>query len=185
MKTLISSLVALLLCSPAFSAEETDAQKSKRIEAAVKVIKRLSQSDKVYKVTPDQSIKDSLFEIAEQEQLDSEDFANSYTTDSTEVWEVDSLKWGSETMKGAYSYIFNFDFNEVSHQDDDDQEDHAKIKELIDDAKLAFKDLVNSGVQFGVGPTGAVQCGVRFQALYIINKYNGKVHEIVLEGSGC
>ncbi|MFN7728722.1 MAG: hypothetical protein ACK5P7_06175 [Bdellovibrio sp.] len=69
-----------------------------------------------------------------------------------------------------------------------DQTDADKIKfaEGMLKTKRAFQVLRSiKSVRYGVSPKGAVQCGVIFPSLMIIDTQNRVMHEIVMEGSGC
>lgn len=182
-------LVALGISTHATEPAErmTPKEASKRIEAAANVFSEIAESGMTeYVVTPTKSVRAALLELAlAQGMIDSKaDF--SWKGKSNEAWEADSTNWGETTMKDAYSYITEIDPDrERSLDDAGDTAGKAKLLGQIEDAKAAFKTLLHTGVQFGVVPMGAVQCGVTFAALAILDPYTGKIYTIAKEGSGC
>jgi hypothetical protein len=183
----ISAISALLLSSllaAGISHAESRAtarESSQRIAEAVEAFKPLAGSGvEVYQVIPG-SAKQMLLELALQEQIidSAEDFELSSGSD---VWEADSLNWGLEMMKGAYSYITAVDQDQLKEMT---PKERARLEQNLKAAKAAFPLLMNTGVQFGVVPMGAVQCGVRFQALAILDVKSGKIYVFAREGSGC
>lgn len=169
MKSLV--LLAFALTATYAQAERlTPQQASKQIAQAVEGIAYLAESGvEEYKTTPADNVKQFLKNLALDEDIvdDEQDFDGRWQGFSSDAWEVDSTNWGEVTMKGAYSYIF-------------DPTDANLTK-----GKEAFKLFLNTGVQFGVAPLGAVQCGIRFAGLAILDPHTGKVYIFAKEGSGC
>lgn len=173
---------SLLISIAAFG--QTPAEKSKAIADAYRAFAAIAEGSSTFQVKPTKSVYAALKEIAESEQV--EDFAADWVGESDQAWEADSTRWGSTTMKSAYGYIVGFDFIENRFAGSDNpQAELKKLMPKINKAKAAFKSLLGTGVMFGVGPLGAVQCGVRFASLLMIDPHTGKVYSIIMEGSGC
>lgn len=179
----VSTLLVLGLHGQAMAANMPAKEASKRIEQVVKIISPLAQSQvRGYKVKPDSSVRSALLELAMKEDYldDAADFT--WVGKSLAAWDADSGNWGEATMKDAYDYITYLDTDSAR---DLSEAEAAKIEGQIQKAKKSFKLLLNTGVRFGVVPMGAVQCGVTFAGLAIIDPHTGKVFVFAKEGSGC
>lgn len=172
-KTLLFSVLALMSVS-AFAMSEKQA--SQNIAEAVKGLKPLAGSGvKVVKVEAGLSVRDTLEAVSVKEGYTSEGEGISWVGKKDSAWEADSTNFGETDMKGAYAYIFQ------KEEDGSETAPAAKVAA----GKEAFKLLLGTGVKFGVAPLGAVQCGVTFAALAIIDPNTGKVYLFSKEGSGC
>lgn len=179
--------ILTLVLTGTLHASENKAEASKRIAKAVKVFAPLAQSGMTtYKGKPTTNIKAALLSMALKEKYISEESEFSWVGKSDEVWGADSMGWGEATMKDAYSYVteVNSDYLE-SLKAEGKEKEMAQYLQNIKAAKDAFKLLLNSGVMFGVAPIGAVQCGVTFAALVIIDPHSGTSYVFAKEGSGC
>lgn len=182
LKFILPALAALTLAaSPTLAAPKPT--NSQKIAKAVKAFEPLAGSGvEIYTVKPNQSVKDSLLELSLQKgySSDAEDF--SWVGKEDSAWEADSTNFGETTMKQAYSYITELD---PIFDENDDAQGKAEAVKNIARAKKAFPLLMKTGVTFGVAPFGAVQCGVTFAALAIIDPAKGKIYLFAKEGSGC
>jgi hypothetical protein len=188
MKALLFGLISIVLASgSAYAAKKPSSleENSRKIKAAVDGMSVLAASGvEEYKVRPTTDVKAALTEIAMNEGMIEKADELEWFTDGSQ-WETDSGNWGSSDMSEAYSYIMTRDEREVEdlHRQGMEKE-LAQYEADLKAAKQAFKGLLNTGVQFGVAPLGAVQCGVRFAALAILDPA-GKVYIFAVEGSGC
>ncbi len=178
-----SLVVALILSSlvAGVSHADTATESSKRIAEAVEAFKPLAGSGvDVYEVKPG-SAKQMLLALALKEQI--VESAKDFELVSTkEAWQGDSGNWGLETMKGAFSYILSVDQDALKEMS---SKDRAQLEKNLQAAKAAFPLLMNTGVQFGVVPLGAVQCGYRYAGLAILDTQYGKIYVFAKEPSGC
>ena len=160
---------------------------SKRIAQAVDIISPLARSGvREYKTKPAKSVKAALLALAFKEKYISEVSEFSWVGDSNEAWDADSTNWGETTMKGAYDYVTHEDADYLEYLKEPEQKKElAQWQKSLKQSKAAFKKLVGTGVKFGVAPLGAVQCGVTFAALAIIDPHTGKIYVFAREGSGC
>jgi hypothetical protein len=179
MKNIIITLALIINCSYVFASD--------KIEEAVNTLNPLAQSGiQVLKVNPTMSVKTALLELAFQTGYISEESEFSWQGTSPSAWEVDSSNWGEATFKDAYEYITYLDKDYVDYLNDAGNEvEKANVYKAIETAKDTFKTLQETGVLFGVAPMGAVQCGVTFAALTIIDPVTGKIYIVSKEGSGC
>ena len=170
------------------SSAATAVSPSKRIETAVDAFSPLAKTGvSEFKVKPAASVKAALYALAIKEGYSTDESDFSWVGDSSDAWEADSTHFGETTMKAAYSYIMSPDSDADVNNENTPEARAAKKKAAADlkAAKEAFKLLIGSGVQFGVVPMGAVQCGVTFAALAIIDPATGKIYVFAKEGSGC
>jgi hypothetical protein len=84
----------------------------------------------------------------------------------------DSTAWGIIKMSQAIKWVANAELLE------NNSSEGQKAANLI-------KSLYGTGVVFGASPTGAVQCGVTFAALLLIDTAKGVIHSFDTEDSGC
>ena len=182
-KLLAALAIVVGMYSPLSFAQDA----SSKIAKAVKIFAPLAESGVANKkVKPASSVKEMLLALALKEKYvdNEEDF--SWVGKSGSAWEADSTNWGETSMKGAYEYVTSLDSTRKEYLDEPGNEkEKAKVLKQIEAAKAAFKLLLNTGVEFGVAPIGAVQCGVTFAALAIIDPATGKIYLFAKEGSGC
>ncbi len=157
-------------------------KESKFIDLQMTMLKGVADTVKIYKVTPgteEQMLK------ALSEQLEYEDFDWVGADDSS--WEADSLSWGVTNLERAQAYVIGV-LEQKLEENSENNVNKAKIQ-FADNyiiSKKVFDSLKNvKGVKYGVSPTGAVQCGVSFAALLVLDTKEGYIYEIVMEGSGC
>lgn len=113
------------------------------------------------------------------------EFEQSWVGSGSEAWQPDSSNWGAETFDGASGYVKTALADTLGAAGDEESAVDTYNANLVK-AKKAFQILRTlKNVQYGVGPVGAVQCGIRFAALLILDTDSGEVIEIVMEGSGC
>lgn len=181
MKVLFTILFSTLIFSTAAQASE-----AQRIAQAAKILAEISQGSSRYKVSPGNA-KEMLLEFALNEKMveSEEEFESSWQGNSGDAWEADSMNWGTETVQGALSYITGALEQDLDASDKTDA-DKIKFADSTMAAKHAFGILRSiKSVQFGVAPTGAVQCGVTFASLFILDTTTGAIYQIIMEGSGC
>lgn len=176
-----------MIASSAMADHVPAREASKKIGKAVDAISALAQSGvEEFKVKPKSTVKAMLFELALKTGYVSDESEFSWVGSSADAWEADSTNWGETTMKDAYSYIMDL---EEYDRDELDQPGNEKKKEKFEskvrNVKKAFELFMHTGVQFGIAPMGAVQCGVTFAALAIIDPHTGKIYVFKREGSGC
>lgn len=136
-----------------------------------------------YKIKPGNDLKTSLMTLAIQEGYveDAAEFADQWTDNENDAWEADSLNWGATDLEGGKSYVESVLA---------DQQDYAPNKEeyksSLKIAQKAFEQLKRlPHLQYGVVPMGAVQCGVTFPSLMVIDAKTGEALNLVMEGAGC
>lgn len=170
-----------------FALAESVKDKADGIADAVRDISPLSEGVEEFTIKPTRSVKEAMRQVFVNEKYDDgENFDDHWVGESASKWEGDTSNWGSATMKEAYDYVINFDFEEERFGNaEDSKEELRKIQPLIQKAKLGFKKMLGTGVMFGVAPMGAVQCGFTFPALAIVDPHSGKVYMLRMEGSGC
>ena len=192
--------IILVVCfatvNPAWAAaSNAEMDPSESIALAVAGISHLAESGvEEHSVTPAVLVKgavpstyvhDALEELAYQVQLTPED-SFPWVGNSPEAWDADSTNWGETNMKRAYSYIMMLDPElERNLQQPGMEKELKKMKAQLKKAHKAFQLFLGTGVQFGVVPLGAVQCGVQFAALAILDPHTGKIWVFSKEGSGC
>lgn len=188
MKTLLFALVSVCLASgSAFAKNKTSTleENSKKIEQAVEGMSALAQSGvEEFKIKPTEDVKAALTELALNEGYVEKAEEMSWY-ENGDQWGADSMGWGPADMSDAYSYIMTRDERDLDYlREEGNEKLLAQYESDLKAAKLAFKGLLNTGVKFGVAPLGAVQCGVTFAALAIIDPA-GKIYLFKAEGSGC
>ncbi len=156
---------------------------SENIAKAVKAFRPLAQSGvETVKVKKAKTTKEWLFNLAVKKGYSSDESDFSWVGNSSDAWAADSTNFGSTTMKDAYSYITQVDKEYLEGLTETKKQKYLKD---VQAAKDAFKLLLNTGVKFGVAPMGAIQCGVTFAALAIIDPETNTIYLIAREGSGC
>lgn len=183
MKSLFSVIIGLSLMSfTAFAGEK----ESKRIKFAVSLLTSISESSDTYKVKPG-TVKEMMYALALKEgRVESEkEFNDNWVGDSGDAWGADNMNWGSENAAGAKSYITSA-LEQALEDSEQTDADKIKFAEGMQKAKQAFGILRSiKSVVYGVAPMGAVQCGVTFSSLMIIDSETGEMYQIIMEGSGC
>ena len=188
MKSFISLFLGFgILCSLANADSVPPKAASKRISDFVKVITPLAESGvDEHKGKPTRSVREALLALSLKTGYNSEESEFNWVGKSNDAWEADSTNFGEESMKGAYDYVTELDESyEESLNEPGNEKEKAKVLAAIKKAKDSFRLLLNTGVMFGVAPMGAVQCGVTFAALAIIDPHTGKIYLFAKEGSGC
>ncbi|MDZ4660615.1 MAG: hypothetical protein SGJ18_03235 [Pseudomonadota bacterium] len=187
MKTIASYFICLnfflALSSWSFAAPSATTD----IAKAVKMFSPLAQSGvEKFKLKPAKSVRDMMLALAFKSKGIENESDFTWVGTSSEAWDADTSTWGEASMKEAYDYITEIDesYLEVLNEEGNEKE-KAKVMSHVKKAKDHFKYLLNTGVKFGVAPMGAVQCGVTFAALAIIDPYTGTVYVFAKEGSGC
>lgn len=183
MKHLILALT-LFVSTSAF-AKNKDIEN--RVRYAANVLASIAEGSQEFKVTPNSDAKKMLFELGTNEGMieSQEDFNEHWDAKASDAWGADEMLWAEETHSGAYSYVENA--LEVALEE---SEQTAADKVKFADGTLKLNKAFNvlrsiKSVKYGVAPMGAVQCGVTFPSLMILDTENGIIHQIVMEGSGC
>ena len=178
----MKSIFMLSILSISMVAQAQVSEESKQIAKGVKLIKLATQGFEVVKVKAGLNIKEALYQLSVKKEYDvsKEEFNSQWVGSSRDAWEADSTNYGSTTMREAYSYIRAFDEDQFENE-----EEKAAHIQAVKKALSGFKYLLNTGVQFGVAPMGAVQCGVRLAALTIYDPHSGYIYILSTEGSGC
>ena len=178
-------LILTMLVSTSVFAKNADIQR--RIDSAAAILADIAHGSETFTVAPSTDAKAMMRELAIKNDMveSAEDFEAQWTDKSNDAWGADEMLWALDTSAGAYSYIssaLESDL-EISERTDKDKMTYANGILAL---KKAF-GILNSikSVKYGVAPIGAVQCGVTFPALLIIDTENGKVHQITMESSGC
>lgn len=184
MKQLVLLTLSLFIFGSNAQADRlTPAKASKNIAAAVKAFEPLAGSGvEKFKIKPVKTIKEAMLALAFKAEYISEESEFNWIESGGDAWGADSMAFGQTTMKGAYNYIIKVDKEYV---DGMDEKERTKYLANVEKAKEAFKLLLNTGVQFGLAPMGAIQCGVTFAALAIIDPNTGIIYVFAKEGSGC
>jgi hypothetical protein len=182
MKNLILSL---LLVSYSASVAQADVPKQSAVEFAVTLLGDVADTTSDLQLQPADT-KTMMKEMAVKDgSTDAEEFDEYWVGKSSDAWGADSMSWGEETAEGAQDYIEGALAQKL---EDSEQTDADKIAyaNAMTKTKRAFEILnARSYIQYGVAPRGAVQCGVTFAELVILDAKTGKAYEIVMEGSGC
>jgi hypothetical protein len=157
-----------------------------RIQAAIDALNSFAEGAEVFQVTPADDEKAMLSQVAAKMELDAQDFEDNWVGDDTnKAWEVDSGNWGVETRQGAQDYIMG-SLDQVL--ENPDLTDEQKIRYVDSKLKVEKAFTVLSyikSIKYGVSAYGAVQCGVTFPSLMILDTKTGKAYQIIMEGSGC
>ncbi|KYG70232.1 hypothetical protein AZI85_13875 [Bdellovibrio bacteriovorus] len=178
----------ILIASLAFSFTANAKSKSieERINYAATLLAEVAEGSQTYTVAPNKDPKAMILELALQTgYVESvEEFEEHWAEDGS-AWETDGMTWGPETWGGASDYIRG-QLELRLEEGEQTQEDKIKFAEQIlkvNRAEFILRSI--KSVKYGVAPIGAVQCGVTFSSLLIIDTENGKIHQIDMEGSGC
>lgn len=183
MKSILSIILNLTLFSTISFAAGKD---SEGIKSAFTILQKIANSTNNYKVKPGTE-KEMLMRLALKEKYSEsvEEFNESWVGDKNSAWEADSSSWGSTNVEAAYSYVTTVldDYLDRSNRKDADK---IKFANKMRDANRAFAILrAIKTVRYGVAPLGAVQCGVTFAALMILDTETGDIYQIDMEDSGC
>ncbi|AFY00902.1 hypothetical protein [Bdellovibrio bacteriovorus] len=181
MKALIFTMTMLLSIN-SFAKDAT--YTSRKLQYALEILTSITEESKVTKVQPNKDIKAMMIEygIKEGALESAEDFN---WVDDNSAWEGDSTKWGRDTLEGAKSYVIAVLEQRLEYSDNNSA-DKVTFADNYMKAQHAFS-LLNEikGIQYGVGPVGAVQCGGQYAALLIIDPITGTIYTIIMEASGC
>lgn len=182
MKNLI--LIASLVFS--FTANAKSKSLEERINYAVTLLAEVAEGSQTHTVAPNKDPKVMIRELAMQtDYFESvEEFEQRWAEDGS-AWETDGMTWGPETLAGGFGHIRGqLEFRlEESEQTQEDKIKFADDTLKVNRAEFILRSI--RSVKYGVAPIGAVQCGVTFSSLLIIDTENGKIHQIDMEGSGC
>jgi REP element-mobilizing transposase RayT len=110
---------------------------------------------------------------------------NSWEDIADEAWGADSSIWGGTDFESALSYVESNQEIEYYLENTDDEKQKEEFKQNLKLAVESFKTLKDKSLDFIVAPMGAVQCGVTFPVVLIIDKKDGAVYQVSMEGSGC
>lgn len=183
-------LFTSLILSMTFTAEARPL--TERIQYAVEILSSVTEDSGTFKVKPNKDPKQMLLELAlEKGEVESvEDFEHRWVGHDGSAWDADSLHWGLTNLSGAEDYVTTVLEQRLEEGLEYDEANPKKLKmefaENMMKKKRAFELLGTiKSVKFGVAPMGAVQCGVTFSSLLIIDTESGEMHQIVMEGSGC
>jgi hypothetical protein len=183
MKTLVVLTLTLALT---LTASAKNSATAAQIEKAMDLISETAQGG-VQKtiLMPNQDAKEMLKDFAwKKYQIPPEEFEESWVPKEDSAWEIDSGAWSLSNLASAKIYVKSALQN--AQNNDLSEPDEKAYQEALAKAKTAFEILGQaSPVAYGVAPTGAVQCGVSFAALIVMDLENGIVYEVAMEGSGC
>ncbi|XGC79721.1 hypothetical protein ACES2L_10310 [Bdellovibrio bacteriovorus] len=182
----MKKLIFVISFALALSANAANKEIEKRISFATDLLASLAEGSETYSVTPNKDPKVMIKELALKEELvESDSDFEAHWTIGSEAWATDSLLWGLDNMMGGIEYVkvVLFQTLEESERTDADKIKYADAMLKVERAEQILRSI--KSVKYGVAPMGAVQCGVTFQSLLIIDTENGKIHNIVMEGSGC
>lgn len=179
MKTMLLALMFAMAGASASAATLPPDLATTHIERAIQALQPLARSgiSEFQIARPERSVKKSLLALALQEQLADSEADFNWDESGKSAWYPDGNLWAQTDMANAYAYVL------MLEEDEDMTKQEAAREKAA--ARQAFDLLQNTGVQFGVAPLGAVQCGVRFAGLAIVNPHNGKIYIFAREGSGC
>ena len=177
MKSLIFGLVCIGLFANADHV--TPKQASARIKSVVEAFEPFAWSGvNHYKVKAGLSVRETLEAIAKKEGREFE-----WATEDHSAWEADSTLWGWANMREARNYLTTVE--DAFWEAADEKGNRKKLEAQFEKAKGSFSKLEHTGVTFGIAPMGAVQCGVQFAAVVVIDPHTGNAWVIAMEGSGC
>lgn len=162
----------------------TPSKASRQIAKLVRTIGPLATSGvSEYRIEPTRNVKEAMKKLALKEGMvdSAQDFEDSWSGDNGDAWGADSAAWGEDNMANAYSYVFD----PLEEESELEQDEQVKMRRAREAGKRDWELLLHTGVQFGVVPMGAVQCGVTFAALAIVDPHSGKIYVFSKEGSGC
>ncbi len=198
MVTLVTAMtLSLSALSASAAVAKAQSKDSKRIEYAATLLSSASDSMTSEQVSPtkDSDSKEILKKVATDIQgIEAEEFADYYEAEPADAWGADSMMYASASLADAMSYVTDFvleSLDAIDSENDKEEADKQKLKLAnalisIQKAEPILKDLQKyKKVSFGIAPMGAVQCGVTFPALLIMDGTEGLVYVISNEGSGC
>lgn len=181
-KMILMSLV--FLSTTAFAGNKNIEQ---RISYAAKLLAEMAEGSQTYTAQQGLDAKSLMKEIALKEQMTEteEDFESNWVNEVGTAWGADEMLFGLESLPGAISYI-KTNLEDRLEQSEKTDADKIKFADDYTKANQAFEILRSiKSIKFGIIPTGAVQCGVTFPSLLILDTENGQAHQITMEGSGC
>jgi hypothetical protein len=148
---------------------------SKKIKSVAKSLGALMADSKVYKVKPA-----SPLEMMKELAAGPLEMGDDFTFDQETATSGDSGAWGFVKMAEAISWVANAEYLNV----DENGEEITNSPKAKKAANLV-RSLIGTGVVFGAGPFGAVQCGGTYPALLMIDTKAGVIYTFETEGSGC
>jgi hypothetical protein len=154
---------------------ETNSVDSKKIESVAKQLGAMMDGSWTYQAQPASPLEMIKEFAAKKFDESGEDF----NFDSKEAGGADSGAWGFVTLPEAVAWVASSELLNIDGNGDD------VPKAVKEKAEALVKSLEGSGVIFGAGPIGAVQCGVTLPALLLIDTQSGMIYSINTEGSGC
>lgn len=185
MKKLIYSVLLISMISTSATAATGTAERKSRISNAADWLTDVAESVSPLQLTPGE-IKLAMHDLAVKEQgMSEEEFEENWLADDSDAWAADSGAWGFDTAAGARAYIEGV-LHENLDQGEKTDEEKIKYADAMISVERAFSLIgYDKTIQYGVAPMGAVQCGVTFAELIIVDTKTGEAYEVVMEGSGC
>lgn len=159
----------LILSLALFSSLSFAAVDSKKIKTVANGLGKDLPSN-VFKVKPNSPVN-MMKELAKKH-LDMDDF----NYDPTTATDGDSAAWGLVKMSQVIGWVQSAEL--LANGTDRMSHKQKKAGDMV-------RSLVGSGVVFGAGPFGAVQCGGQYPALMLIDTEAGLIYTFETEGSGC
>ena len=183
MKRIVLLMTAVLMFNSASrAATPTYAE---RIQAAIDEIYAVSEGGDQFQLTPNEDAKVMMKELSLKVYGEDVFEERWLGDDSSAAWDVDGGGWSYETLEGGQGYVLGALEQRL---EESDMSDEAKLKYVNDKLQVerAFTALrYIKGLKYGVMGEGAVQCGVSFPSLLILDTKSGKAWQIIMEGSGC
>lgn len=171
MKTVSRILILSLVMFSTLSMAAVDSKKIKSVSAQLAKLLPNSGSYKLKKASPLEMMKELAYGPLEM---------SDFEYDAEASLGGDSSAWGIIKMAQAVKWV---EGSEYLNQDENGEE--FKNSPKSQKAAALVKSLVGTGVVFGAGPFGAVQCGFTYPALLFIDTEAGVIYTFETEGSGC
>ncbi|MFZ4712700.1 MAG: hypothetical protein ACOYL6_03220 [Bacteriovoracaceae bacterium] len=173
MKQILSFVVLAFVLNSTASFAAID---SKKIKTVATKLGELLADFKTYNLKPASPIE-MMKELAVKElQEDEADFHY----DVEDSLQGDGGAWGIHPMATAIHWVSNAEYLTIDEAGEEIM-NSPKAKKAAD----LVKSLYGTGVVFGAGPFGAVQCGGTYPALLMIDTAKGVIYKFDTEGSGC
>lgn len=171
MKTISSFLILSLVMFSSVSFAAVDSKKIAKVSVELAKLLPNSQKFKLKPASPLEMMKELAYGPLEM---------SDFQYDAETATEGDSSAWGIIKMVTAVRWV---EGSEYLNRDANGDEIKNSVKALK--AAALVRSLVGTGVVFGAGPFGAVQCGFTYPALLIIDTEAGVIYTFETEGSGC
>jgi hypothetical protein len=162
--------LAMILLSTLSYGATVDSKRIKSVSA--QLAKMLPSSN--YRVKAASPLE--MMKAFAKDELNYDDFFYDVAT----ATEGDSSAWGIIKMGSVLGWLYSAEIFTVNEEGNEIQHS-PKAKKAVD----LVKSLNGSGVVFGAGPFGAVQCGFTYPALMIIDTAAGVIYTFETERSGC